>query len=165
MFPPLLWPEKGCWSGGMEMWRCSAVQCSAVQCSAVQCSAVICGLVSRSSGWSQCDPGYWWRRRRGDLVQRFATPWTYVSKPSFRLWLPGGQWHYCHPAPKNFFPQGPCASTLVCMGARDTKLFTLNHPYQMSDILQKYWNGHLSSVLTYSSDGEDLYPAIRVWLQ
>ena len=45
---------------------------------------------------------------------------------------------------------------------KKTILVLVHHPYQMSDIMQKYCNGHLSSVLTYSSDGEDLYPAIRV---
>ena len=37
------------------------------------------------------------------IYLQFATALTYVIEPSFRLWLPGGQWHYCHPAPKNFF--------------------------------------------------------------
>ena len=41
-------------------------------------------------------------------------------------------------------------------------LSMLTHPNQMSDIMQKYCNGHLSSLPTYSSDEEDLYPAIRV---
>ena len=47
------------------------------------------------------------------IYLQFATALTYVIEPSFRLWLPGGQWHYCHPAPKNFFSQVLCASSLM----------------------------------------------------
>ena len=41
-------------------------------------------------------------------------------------------------------------------------IITTVHPYQMSEFLQKYCNGHSLSVYTYSSEEANLYPAIRV---